>query len=438
MAKKVLIVSYYWPPSGGPGVQRWLKFTKYLPELGYETYVYTPKNPSYPIIDESLEREINPKVKIIHTTIWEPYQLAEKLNPKNKAYKAGHFEQKEQQSFLSKLSVFVRGNFFIPDARFFWVRPSIQFLTKYIEEEKIDILITTGPPHSMHLIGLGLKKRLDHLHWIADFRDPWTDISYHKELKLTNWAAKKHRNLEKEVIQKADVLLATSYTDGENFRQLGARKVEVITNGFEDVKQVSSKDSHFFELTYSGGLEMLRNPLVVWEALAELMKEDKSFAQNLRINFYGALAEDVLQTITENGLEKNVFVHGYVAHKTAIEAINKANILLMSNFDNPASRGIIPGKLFEYMATENPILAIGPTDSDVEKILIQTQTGKYFSYREKEKIKQFIRRLYLQWLNNPRVQLPINKTEVEKFSRKNLTKKLVYLMDNMLKNSYEQ
>ncbi len=434
MAKKVLIVSYYWPPAGGPGVQRWLKFTKYLPEMGYETYVYTPENPSYPIVDTSLEKEINPKVKIIQTKIWEPYQLAEKLNPKNKAYKAGHFEQKEQQSILSKLSVFIRGNFFIPDARLFWVRPSIQFLKNYIEQEKIDILITTGPPHSLHLIGLGLKKYFKHLHWIADFRDPWTEISYHKELKLTSWAAKKHKNLEKEVLQKADVVLATSYTDGENFRQLGAKKVEVITNGFEEVKQNLVKNSHFFELTYSGGLEMLRNPLVVWEALSDLMSENKTFAQDLRLNFYGALAEDVLQTITDNGLGKNVQVHGYVTHEIALEAINKANILLLTNFDNPASKGIIPGKLFEYMATENPILAIGPSNSDVEKILVQTQAGKYFSHQAKEEIKQYILHIYLQWLKNPQIHLPINREEVEKFSRKNLSEQLVRVMDNLVKN----
>ncbi|MEG0696353.1 MAG: glycosyl transferase family 1, partial [Algoriella sp.] len=158
--KKILIITYYWPPAGGPGVQRWLKFTKYLPEFGYETYVYIPENPSYPIIDETLVKDVNPNVKIVKNKIWEPYQLAEKLNPKNKAYKAGHFEKKESQSFMSKLSVFVRGNFFIPDARKFWVNPSVDYLKDFLQKENIDTIVTSGPPHSLHLIGLKLKNEL--------------------------------------------------------------------------------------------------------------------------------------------------------------------------------------------------------------------------------------------------------------------------------------
>ena len=265
--KKILIITYYWPPAGGPGVQRWLKFTKYLPEFGYQPHVYIPENPSYPILDESLAKDINPKVKIVKNKIWEPYQLAEKLNPKNKAYKGGHFEKKESQSLMSKLSVFIRGNFFIPDARKYWIKPSINFLTEYLEKEHIDTIVTSGPPHSMHLIGLGLKELYPNLKWIADFRDPWTQISYHKELKLTQWAAKKHEDLEYAVMAKADLVLATSYTDGDNFKKIGAKHVEVITNGFEEVKQETEKDKEFFHITYSGGLEMLRNPFSLWKAI---------------------------------------------------------------------------------------------------------------------------------------------------------------------------
>ena len=170
--KKILIITYYWPPAGGPGVQRWLKFTKYLPEFGYETYVYIPENPSYPIIDETLAKDINPNVKIVKNKIWEPYQIAEKLNPKNKAYKGGHFEKKENQTLMSKLSVFVRGNFFIPDARKFWVNPSVDYLKDFLQKENIDTIVTSGPPHSLHLIGLKLKKQLPNIKWLADFRDP--------------------------------------------------------------------------------------------------------------------------------------------------------------------------------------------------------------------------------------------------------------------------
>lgn len=426
--KKILIITYYWPPAGGPGVQRWLKFTKYLPEFGYEPHVYIPENPSYPIIDETLAKDINPKVKIVKNKIWEPYQLAEKLNPKNKAYKGGHFEKKESQSFMSKLSVFIRGNFFIPDARKFWINPSIEFIQDYIQKENIDTIVTSGPPHSLHLIGLGLKKLNPNLKWIADFRDPWTQISYHKELKLTSWAAKKHKDLEHEVMSKANLVLATSYTDGDNFKKIGAKRVEVITNGFEEVKQETEKDIEYFHITYSGGLEMLRNPLSLWKAINDLSKSNSSFKNDLKLNFYGSLADDVKQTIVDEGLNSNLVVHGYVSHQESLNAINKANVLLLTNFDNVASKGIIPGKLFEYMATGNPILAVGPNDADVEKILLKTKAGEYFNHQEVEKIKSTIHNIYNQWLVNPKSKFLTNENAVQQFNRKNLTKKLAKII----------
>lgn len=429
--KKILIITYYWPPAGGPGVQRWLKFTKYLPEFGYEPHVYIPENPSYPIFDETLAKDINSKVKIIKSKIWEPYQIAEKLNPKNKSYKGGHFEKKESQSFMSKVSVFIRGNFFIPDARKYWIKPSIQFLTDYIQKEQIDTIVTSGPPHSMHLIGLGLKKSNPKLKWVADFRDPWTQISYHKELKLTSWAAKKHESLEHEVMTKANLVLATSYTDGENFTKIGAKNVQVITNGFESVKKDTKKDHEHFHITYSGGLEMLRNPVALWKALADLSTSNSFFKSDLKLNFYGSLAEDVKASILEAGIKDQLLVHGYVSHQESLEAINKANILVLTNFDTEASKGIIPGKLFEYMATNNPIIAIGPQDADVEKILNQTKAGQYFSHQEVDSIKKYILEIYNQWLANPNQTMQADISEVQKFHRRQLTQELAQTLQRL-------
>lgn len=429
--KKILIISYYWPPAGGPGVQRWLKFTKYLPEFGYEPHVYIPENPSYPILDETLAKDVNPKVKLIKNKIWEPYQLAEKLNPKNKAYKGGHFEKKESQSIMSKLSVFIRGNFFIPDARKYWIKPSIQFIQDYLQKEGIDTIVTSGPPHSMHLIGLGLKEINPKLKWIADFRDPWTQISYHKELKLTSWAAKKHEDLEYKVMTKADLILATSYNDGNNFKKIGAKNVEVITNGFEEVTQDYKKEQSDFNITYSGGLEMLRNPLSLWKAIADLTISHTSFKQDLKLNFYGSLANDVKDTILKAGLSDHLILHGYVSHQDSINAINQANLLVLTNFDNEASKGIIPGKLFEYMATGNPIIALGPEEADVEIILNKTKAGKYFNHQEVENIKKYILQLYNQWLANPNIKLEVDEFEIHQFNRKKLTEKLAKIIETI-------
>lgn len=423
---KVLIVTYYWPPAGGPGVQRWLKFANYLPEFGIEPIIYTPENPSYPLIDKTLSAEISPDLKVVRTKIWEPYQIAEKLNPKTKDYKAGNFEKSDKQSFLTRLSVFVRGNYFIPDARKFWVKPSVKFLKNYLLENQIETIITTGPPHSMHLIGLKLKKKNPNLKWIADFRDPWTQISYHKELKLTEKSSKKHLELEKLVLKSADCVIATSFSDGENFRNSGAKRVEVITNGFEESDfRIGKFISNKFKITYSGGLEFARNPLVVWETLKELIQENQEFKSDFELEFYGNLSQEVENSILENGLENHLIKKGYVSHKDAIQGIKNADLLLLTNFPDEKSRGIIPGKLFEYLATGNPVLAIGPKDGDVAKILKATQSGGYFTHFQKEEVKSFILEEFKKWKTED-IRLP--SSTIDQYSRKNLTQKLVQLI----------
>ncbi len=424
--KKVLIITYYWPPAGGPGVQRWLKFVKYLPEFGIEPIVYTPENPSFPIEDKSLQREIPSDLKVVKTKIWEPYQIAEKLNPKTKDYKAGNFEKSEKQSFLTKISVFIRGNYFIPDARKFWVKPSVKFLRDYLQENSIQTVITTGPPHSLHLIGLKLKQKNPNLKWMADFRDPWTQISYHDELKLTDKAQKKHKQLEKEVLSSADIVIATSFTDAENYRKLEAKRVVVITNGFEESdfrmgKFISKK----FKITYSGGLEIARNPLVVWEALKELVQENETFKSDFELEFYGNLSQDVENSIIENGLQNHLVKKGYVSHKDSIQGVKNADLLLLTNFPDEKSKGIIPGKLFEYMATGNPTLAIGPDGGDVSRILSETKAGIYFTHAQKEEVKTFILEEYKKW-KTADLQLP--SFTIDQYSRKNLTEKLAQII----------
>ncbi|NTW26696.1 MAG: glycosyltransferase family 4 protein, partial [Lentimicrobium sp.] len=189
MRRRVLIISYYWPPSGGAGVQRWLKFVKYLRESGWEPVVYVPENPEYPAIDESLAKDIPDGIEIIKTPIWEPYSFYKKLigAGKGERINAGFLSEKKRPGLTEQFSIWLRGNFFIPDARKFWIRPSISFLTRYLEKHPVDAIVSTGPPHSMHMIALGVKKRTG-LPWLADFRDPWTNIDFYHELMLTTWA----------------------------------------------------------------------------------------------------------------------------------------------------------------------------------------------------------------------------------------------------------
>lgn len=428
--KKVLIITYYWPPAGGPGVQRWLKFAKYLPDFGYQPIIYTPENPSYPLLDETLIKDVPENIEIVKTKIWEPYQLAEKLNKSNKKFKAGQFDVGTNQSWKSKLSIWVRGNFFIPDARVFWVNPSVKYLENYLKENHIDTIVTSGPPHSMHLIGLNLKKKLPNLKWIADFRDPWTEISYYKHLKLTKRSDDKHRQLESSVFKTADVTLATSYTDAENFRKNGANAF-CITNGFDenDSKKTQNQKSEIsqtqFTLSYIGVLEQLRNPENLWKSLQNLVATNSQFAKDFKLKFVGRVDDKILQKLEDSNLKNHIQNLGYLSHDKAIDEMESSTILLITNFPDASSKGIIPGKIFEYLATGKQILSFGPNDADVAKILDNTKAGQHFDYSNSEEISEFIMEKYQLWKNG---NLMGNTRNIDGFSRKNLTKELAEIL----------
>jgi len=425
--KKILIITYYWPPAGGPGVQRWLKFAKYLPDFGWKPVIYTPENPSYPLLDETLMKDVPENIEMVRTKIWEPYQLAEKLNKSNKKFKAGQFDVGKNQSWKSRLSIWVRGNFFIPDARVFWVKPSVTFLEKYLKENKIDTIVTSGPPHSLHLIGLGLKNKIPNLKWIADFRDPWTEISYYKHLKLTKSSDKKHRQLESAVFKNANITLATSYTDAENFRKAGANSI-CITNGFDESdsgESIKGQMGKAFTLSYIGVLEQLRNPENLWKALDELVKENAEFATDFKLKFVGRIDDKILQSIENSSLKNHILNLGYLAHGKAVEEMQNSDLLLITNFPNESSKGIIPGKIFEYLASGKQILSFGPDRADVAKILEETQAGKHFSYQDTETVKKFILDKFNLWKEG---RLLENTQHIEQFSRKNLTRQLTEVL----------
>jgi hypothetical protein len=418
--KKILIITYYWPPAGGPGVQRWLKFAKYLPDFGWKPTIFTPENPSYPLIDKTLENEVPKNLEIIKTKIWEPYQLAEKLNKSNKKFKAGQFDVGKNQSWKSKLSIWVRGNFFIPDARVFWVKPSVKFLRKFLKENHFDAFVTTGPPHSMHLIGLALKNEFPNLKWVADFRDPWTEISYYKHLKLTKNSDKKHRELEEKVFKTADITLATSYTDAENFRKKGANSV-CITNGFDKVEANIEVENSKFTLSYVGVLEQLRNPEILWNILNEILSENEYFATDFKLKLVGKVDDKILNELEKSALKNSILNVGYLPHEKSVLEMKNSELLLITNFPQESSKGIIPGKIFEYLSTGNQILSFGPKDADVAMILEKTNAGKHFDYEEKENVKNYILSIYKNWKYG---KFQSENANVEEFSRKNLTKKL--------------
>ncbi|RAR70753.1 glycosyltransferase [Flavobacterium aciduliphilum] len=424
-AKKLLIITYYWPPAGGPGVQRWLKFVKYLPEFDIQPIVYIPENPTYPIIDEGLEHEVSKEAILLRNKIFEPYQLAGFLSKKEtKKISSGIIPAAKKQTFLEKIMLWIRGNLFIPDARKYWVNPSVKYLKEYIKVHDIDTIVTSGPPHSLHLIGLKLKQELD-LTWLADFRDPWTTIGYHKALKLSSYAAKKHKQLEHQVLTTADKILVTSKTTKKEFQALTHKPIEVITNGY-DVENVAKQPlDKTFSMAHIGSFLSDRNPKILWEVLQELVVEHELFAMHFELKLIGKVSQEILSSIAQHKLTSFCANLGYVSHIEAIQHQRTSQVLLLIEIDSEETKSIIPGKLFEYMVSERPTLAIGPKDSDFAEIITTTNTGTFFTYNEKERLKKTILSYFELYLENKLQVFPVG---LQQFSRKSLTERLSKLI----------
>lgn len=425
--KKVLIITYYWPPSGGGGVMRWLKMSKYLPELGWKPIIYTPENPDASVVDESLSEEIHPQTEVLKTPIWEPYEVFRKLTGKKRGekFKAGYISEASSGDWKSKLSVFIRGNFLIPDPRKFWINPSVKFLTNYLNENPVDLIVSTGPPHSMHLIALRLKKKFD-IQWIADFRDPWTDIDFYNKLRLTKWGDKKHRKLELKVLQKADHVVTVSPNCAKDLSKIPGKKVEVIHNGFDpgDFEGISNSPENFFSIANFGAFNRDRNPKALWKVLGKLAEENKTFKEKLRIRLIGQTDNSVIQDIEKNGLKENLEQTEHLPHKKGLKELAKSQVLLLPINDAPNARGILPGKMYEYMALKRPILAIGPTDSDFVDILNETKTGIAFDFNGSAGIKKALENYFNLFIEG---KLQVKSSAFEKFSRRNLAKKFIEL-----------
>lgn len=419
---RILIITYYWPPAGGPGVQRWLNFVRFLSEFKKEVVVYIPENPDYPFTDESFVSEIPKNVTLVSRPIMEPYAWA-KLFSKTKSNQISKgMISTKNQSPVERMLLWIRGNLFIPDARMFWIRPSVRFLKKYIEQHQIKTIISTGPPHSLHLIGLGLKQWRSDLSWVADFRDPWTTIGYHSDLKLTQRSKKKHKQLEHTVLNQADKIITTSFTTKEEFSKKTAKPIAVITNGYLNLNTQERSLSPKFTLSHIGSLLSGRNPLVLWKVLAGLRSENPEFSSDLELVLAGTVSEEVILSLHKAGLQDILNLLGYVSHKEAVALQRSAQLLLLIEIDAEKTKGIIPGKFFEYMAARRPILAIGPKNWDVARILNETTTGSFFQYDEETKLKRYILDCYLRYKQG---RLNSSPEGVQAYHRKELTKKLV-------------
>lgn len=418
--KRVLVITYYWPPAGGPGVQRWLKFVTYFRDFGVDPMVYTPKNPHYPLTDASLLADVPKGVKINSHKIFEPYGLSKLISGKKTHRISSGVISEKNQSVLERIMLWIRGNLFIPDARKFWVNPSVKFLEPILKEEGIETIITTGPPHSVHLIGLKLKEQSG-LQWIADFRDPWTSIGYHKKLRLTTSAQKKHRELERTVLNTADKIVVTSKTTKQEFQGLTPKPIKVITNGYdmEERKHVTLDEK--FTIAHIGSMLTKRNPRNLWKVLGELVQENPEFKESLQLNFVGVVGQDILDSLKEFGLNEYVTIIGYVPHEEAVLYQQKSQILLLVEIDSEETKGIIPGKFFEYVRSGRPILGIGPENWEVAEMITETSSGDVFNHTQDSELKKVLLNWFQQFQNH---SLKSSATNIERYSRRELTKQL--------------
>ncbi|WP_298765913.1 glycosyltransferase family 4 protein [uncultured Polaribacter sp.] len=413
---KVLIITYYWPPAGGSGVQRWLKFAKYLPDFDIEPIIYTADNANYPKEDTTLLKEVSKNLRVLKQPVWEPTNIL--------------FWKKKKSTGVSNLSKggflsFIRGNFFIPDPKIFWVKKSVTYLEKYITNNAVDVIISTGPPHSLHLIAQKLKQKLG-VKWLADFRDPWSDLYYNKDFKQLAFAKNRNLKLEKLVLKQANCVVTVSENLKKEFLKF-ANKVHVVTNGFDDEinQEEETKLDSKFTISYIGLLPIQSNPKVLFAVLQELCKGDAKFKEDLQLNFIGDIAAAIKHEITDCNLTKNTNFIGYVAHEKAIEFQNKSQVLLLLIPDVPNNKGIVTGKLFEYLKAKRPILAIGPENGDLSEILKDTNAGVVLDFSNEAKLKFEILQLYQQYKKG---NLVVTSKNTKKYHRKELTKQLAEII----------
>ncbi len=432
--KRVLIITYYWPPAGGAGVQRPLKFSQYLPKYGWQPVIFTAEDPHYPMEDQSLVDQIPEGLEEITCPIWEPYDLYRRFlgYKKEEKVQAGFIEEEQKNNRLVNIAKWVRGNLFIPDARRFWIRPATKKLLAYLEQDPVDVILSTGPPHSVHMIAKAIKNKLG-VPWIADFRDPWTNIDFYDQLKLSKWADKKHHDQERSVLGSADEVITVSRQWAKELGEIAGKPVQVITNGFDAADfqfEVKSLDQRF-SISHVGTATKDRNPYMLWKVLEKLSKEDSEFKEDLLIRFIGKTDYSLFQSIKEHGLEDQLERVDHLPYTEAIQRAAQSQVLLLLVNDALNSVGRIPLKVFEYLPCRRPVLGIGLKSGDAATIIKETAAGEVFDFQDAVGIEAFVRAAYAAYREGT---LQLAERDFSAYSREVQSGMLASILDRSLDN----
>ena len=427
--KRVLVIAYYWPPSGGSGVQRWVKFVKYLPAEGWEPVVFAPLNADYPSLDPSFEVEVPASVEVLRGRIWEPYAAYRKLlGGKNSSTQVTEISS-GKKTWKQKLSLWIRANLFVPDPRVGWVKPSVKTLKAYLAEHPVDAIVTTGPPHSVHLIGLRLHKELG-TPWIPDFRDPWSRMYYLKYLPMTGRTWRRLRSQEQAVLDECSTVLACTPLVQKEFQAQTQTPVACITNGFdeEDFQGPVPEGDGLFNITHTGLFAADGNPLALWKELGKLAKTTPGFQVELRIRLVGKVDREVLDAIAAAGLSENVVLLGPLNHADAVREQRSATILLLPLRNDAQYAPILPGKLFEYLAARRPILGIGQEEGAMANVLFSARAGITADWDNPAPMRAFLANA---WRQHCEGGVPATTGDITPYARHATTHALAQLLENV-------
>lgn len=417
--RKILVVTYYWPPAGGSGVQRWLNFSRHLTELGWDVTVICPDNPSYPLIDRSIKNSIGSLVKVIKVPIFEPINI---LNISSKKRNRDHLDS---SGFLQKIVLWIRSNFFFPDSRMFWIKKVAKVASSFIIKNNVDCLITTAPPFSTHLVGYNVKRKTN-VKWIADFRDPWFNFFPFKQLPMMQIVRNKHLRWENKCLLFADSVITTSPSLTKSYLKSNNNSY-TITNGYESL--IDPLPNKKFTLIYTGVMKSIQNPENLWLVLNELCKENKSFAKDLQVTLIGDFDDSIINDTNIISLGSSVNFEGYLDSVELKDKLQTAQVLLLSSVNLANVTDIIPGKLFSYLSVKRPILAFSSPNSDVEDIINETKSGRVFDYSDKVNLKEYILDLYTQFKDS---NTSLDVFEIDQYNYKSLSKRLSAIIDKTI------